>query len=136
MWSRAASEGTRQGDLTWYSTKVHYAFMDAKVSVDKLIAMNDQMMYQIASELKGRSYRAIMPGVIAIIAALVFSLVFNFFVHIYVVNPIIEITRSIQKFIKTGEPFQFKVETTDEIARLASSLEELAAQIRTGRILQ
>lgn len=133
MWSRPISGTTLEGDLTWYSKKVHYAFLDAKASVDKLMALNDRMMYQIASELKGRAHRAIMPGVIAIIAALVFSLVFNFFVHLYVVNPVIGITRSIRKFIETREPFRFRVETRDEIGHLASSLEDLLAQIRAGR---
>lgn len=133
LWVRPVPGTRLEGDLNWYSEKVHIAFQDAKASVEKLMTMNDQMMYQIASELKGRSHRAIMPGVIAIIAALVFSLFFNFFVHIYVVNPIIGITKSIQKFIETREPFQFKVETRDEIAELASSLGNLLAHIRAGR---
>jgi len=133
LWVMPISGTSLEGDLTWYSEKVHIAFQSAKSSVDRLMAMNDRMMYEVASELKGRSHRAIMPGVIAIIAALVFSLVFNFFVHIYVVNPIIGITDSIQKFIETREPFQFQVDTKDEISKLAESLGNLLAQIRAGR---
>ncbi|PKN24043.1 MAG: hypothetical protein CVU64_23025 [Deltaproteobacteria bacterium HGW-Deltaproteobacteria-21] len=133
LWVRPISGTRLEGDLNWYSEEVHIAFQDAKTSVDRLMAMNDRMMYEIASELKARSHRAIMPGVIAIIAALVFSFVFNFFVHIYVVNPIIGITNSIQSFIDNREPFQFKVETNDEISKLSESLGNLLAQIRAGR---
>jgi HAMP domain-containing protein len=133
LWSVPLSGTGLEGDLAWYSRKVHYAFLNAKGSVDRLMAMNDRAMYQIASELKGRSHRAVMPGVIAILAALIFSFVFNFFVHLYVVNPIIGITQSIRRFIDTREPFHYKVETRDEIGRLASSLEDLLAQVRAGR---
>lgn len=126
--------GTRfQGDLNWYSERIHQAFLEAKASVDKLMALNDRSMYQTASRLKERAHRATMPGVVAILAALLFSLVFNYFIHIYVVNPILAITRGIQKFLETKEPFQVQVETRDEIGRLATSMADLLAQIRVGR---
>jgi HAMP domain-containing protein len=133
LWMQPISGTKVQGDLNWYFEGIHQAFMDAKASVDKLMALNDRTMYRTASDLKERAHRATMPGVVAILAALIFSLVFNYFIHIYVVNPIISITRGIQRFLETREPFQVQVETRDEIARLASSLSDLLAQIRAGR---
>jgi HAMP domain-containing protein len=133
LWMQPIGGTTHQGDLNWYFKGIHQTFVEAKASVDKLMGLNDRTMYQTASDLKERAHRAIMPGVVAILAALVFSLVFNYFIHLYVVNPIIGITKGIQRFLETREPFQVQVETRDEIARLASSLADLLAQIRAGR---
>ena len=69
-----------------------------------------------------------MPGVVAVLSALVFVLVFNYFVNYYLVTPIIKITKGIQTFLKTGEPFQVKIESKDELHDLATASEELVAQ--------
>ena len=80
------------------------------------------------SVLKNRAHRAVMPGVVAIVAALVFTLVFNYFVNYYLVGPIIRITRGVQAFLDTGETFQAKIETRDELFLLASSLQQLVSR--------
>ncbi len=120
----------KEGNVDWYLKKVHTAFFDVRSSVEKLMALNDQTMYETASDLKNRANRVIMPGVVAIIAALLFSLMFNFFVNYYMVGPIIKITRSIEDFVDTGRPFDLRMETKDEIAHLASAVSSLSSKVR------
>ena len=130
LWDKPIVEINREGNLNWYFQEVNPSFLVVKLAVEKLMALNDQVMYQTASNLKSRAHRAVMPGVVAILSALIFTLVFNYFVNYYLVSPIIKITKEIQKCLKTSEPFQVKIETKDELNRLASALQELVAQSR------
>jgi methyl-accepting chemotaxis protein len=122
----------KEGNLRWYFQGIHTAFLDVRNSVEKLMALNDQAMYDTASDLKSRANRAIMPGIVAIVAAVFFSLMFSYLVNYYVVSPIIKITRGIEEFAKSGKPFDVKVETKDEIEELASAVYSLSSQVRTA----
>ena len=71
-----------------------------------------------------------MPGIIASLSALGFVLIFNFFLNLYIVSPIINITKGIQDFLKTKNIPDYKIESKDEISYLASSVRELLVQIK------
>lgn len=132
LWIKPIVDTSKEGNLDWYFQEVHKAFLDVKLSVEKLVALNDQTMYQTASDLKNRAHRAIMPGVIAILAALIFTVIFNFLTNYYVVSPIIRTTRGIQHFMETGELPAIQVESEDELFDLVSSIQRLVAQVRTA----
>jgi HAMP domain-containing protein len=114
-----------KNNLERYSKEIHPAFLNAKLHVEKLMAMNDQAMYEMATSLKNRAHRAAMPGIVAIVAALVFTLVFNYFVNYYVVNPIMRLTEAIKNHVRTGNSMDVEIETHDEILGLKSAIEEL-----------
>ena len=90
-------------------------------------------MYETASILKNRAQQAIMPGIVAISAALVFVILFNFFVNLYIVNPIISMIKSIENFLQTGEPTKLKIDTRDELRDLAASIANLTTMVSTSK---
>lgn len=122
---------SKEGNLRWYFQGIHTAFLDVRSSVGELMALNDQAMYKTASDLKNRANRAITPGIVAIVAAVLFSLMFSYFVNYYMVSPILKISRGIEEFAKSGKPFDVRVETNDEIEELASAVYSLSSQVRT-----
>jgi methyl-accepting chemotaxis protein len=132
LWVKPIVDTSKQGNLDWYFQEAHQAFQDVKGSVEKLVALNDQTMYQTASDLKNRAHRAIMPGIVAILAALIFTVIFNFLINYYVVSPIISTTKGIQRFMETGELPPIQVETEDELFHLVSSIQRLVAEARTA----
>jgi HAMP domain-containing protein len=132
LWIKPVVGTKSEGNLSWYFQKVHRAFLDAKISVEKLMTLNDETMYRTASDLKNRAHRAIMPGIVAILSALIFTVIFNYLINYYMVSPIIKITEGIQKFIKGREPFDVKVETQDELYHLVSAIQELCARSRSS----
>ncbi len=99
-------------------------FLDTKLAVQNLMTLNDTTMYQTASELETRARRATMPGIIAIVSAFIFSVIFTYFINLFVVTPIIRITQDIQKNLDSGIPFEVQVETEDELAKLADPRQE------------
>jgi methyl-accepting chemotaxis protein len=127
LWERPIVDTHRQGDLNWYFEEVHQAFLDVKKAADDLMFMNDQVMFKTASNLESKANRAIMPAVVAIISALIFSLLFNFFVNYYFINPVIRITKGIQKHLDNKMPFNVEIYTKDEISDLADSINKLCS---------
>jgi hypothetical protein len=126
IWADAVENPSGDYDVAWYFNHGHPAFQDAKTAVDRLMALNDETMYRTASNLRGRMHRIIMPGIVAIVSALLFAFLFNYFIHRYFVNPIISITNEVQNFLKTGRPFSVEVETDDELKDLASAIHDLS----------
>jgi len=129
MWSQPIVGTKREADLNWYFEETHRAFLSTKAAVSELMVLNDKNMYQTASELKAKSHRATMPGIVAILCALVFTMGFNYFVNLYVVSPIIRITKGIHKFVETGKAENIEVETKDELADLVSSIQDMIARL-------
>lgn len=128
LWAQNIAGTAREGDLNWYFRDVHLSFLKVKSTVKNLMDLNDRTMYKTASNLEGRAHRATMPGVIAIISAFIFAVIFSFLINLFVVSPIIRVTDGIQEYLDTGQPFNVKVETTDELSHLASSVESLIAR--------
>lgn len=129
LWERPIVDTNKEGNLDWYFKDVHNAFLVAKESVNKLINLNDKMMYQTATALKNRSNRAIMPGIIAFISALVFTFIFTYLVNYYVVSPIIRITDRINKFKEKRTPYNVHIETSDELYDLSEAIEHLCESV-------
>ena len=129
-WSSAFEGVSADFDINWYFNYGHPAFLSVKTSVDELLTLNDKTMDSTASNLQNRIQRIIMPGIVAIVAALVFALVFNFFINHYFINPLISITKEVQKIVKTGNPSHIEIETNDEIKDLASAVNNLSYQIK------
>lgn len=125
LWSLPVVDTKRENNLEWYFQDVHKAFLNIKETVDKLMTINDRVMYQTASELKSKAYRAVMPGVVALLSALVFTLLFNYFIHYYIVGPIIRIRKGIRGFLENGEIFDAHIETKDELMYLSESVQKL-----------
>jgi methyl-accepting chemotaxis protein len=130
LWNKPLVENWLEGDLNWYFTEVHTAFQAVKAAVQELMTLNDKTMYQTASSLKNRARRAAMPGIVAIVSALVMTLMFNFFINLTIVNPLLSIIRSIRSFVNHDEPVKIDIENRDEIGDLAVCVREMAALVR------
>jgi hypothetical protein len=66
-----------------------------------------------------------MPGIIAMVSAFIFAVIFSFLINLLVVSPIIRITGGIQEYLETGKSFNVKIETGDELSHLVASVESL-----------
>ncbi|MFH2055962.1 MAG: hypothetical protein ABIJ61_08390 [bacterium] len=129
VWQRPIVDTEKQGNLNWYFESIHDSFLSVKLSVNELMTLNDRTMFETALSLRQKANRAIMPGIVAILAALVFSLMFSYFVNLYVVGPVVKINQGVRDFVAGKGNFDLQLETDDELADLADSVRTL-----TGRI--
>jgi len=119
---------SRQGNIEWYETEVYPLFQEVKESIHALMDLNQTSMYREAMTLKEKSKRAIMPGIVAIGAGIVFTLIFNLFINYYLVAPVKRLVHSIRNY-KRGTVFGAEIETRDELKDLENSIRDLTAKL-------
>jgi methyl-accepting chemotaxis protein len=125
LWVQPLVSNKYAGDLHWYFSQVHVSFLQAKLAVSNLMNINTQTMYKTASHLENRAHRATMPGIIAMVSAFIFAIVFSFLVNVFIIGPIVKLTSGIQDYLDSGRRLNVRVETDDEISKLISSVERL-----------
>ncbi len=129
MWKKPIVGTDKEGNLDWYFRNLHAEFLHVKSAVNELKGLNEETLYRTASDLKNRANRAVMPGIVAVISALVFSLIFSYFVNQYMVNPINKMAHGIEDFLERDKTFVITVETKDEISHLSSAIRSLCTRV-------
>ncbi|MEE4198371.1 MAG: hypothetical protein V2I54_12060 [Bacteroidales bacterium] len=124
-WVKPIVGTQKEGDLEWYYENHHKAFIEVKNAVKDLMVLNHHTMYNTGSDLKKRAQRAVMPGIVAIIASIVFSLIFSFFIHQFVIKPLMKIARGINEYNDYHKPYQVDIETNDEIKDISEAIKRM-----------
>lgn len=124
-WERPIINTDKQGNISWYKDDIHKKFTNTKLAVNELMSLNQTSMYKEASELKDKSKRAIMPGIVSIIAALVFSLILNFFITRFFVRPITELADAVKNYKISQKRFKTYITSDDEIKKLEEAISDL-----------
>lgn len=125
IWLRPIVDTEREGNIIWYQQNIRQKFLESKQKIYDLMTLNENSMYQEASNLKDKSRRAIMPDIIAIIAALVFSVLLNFFISKYYLSPLNKLTESIKKYQPGSGSLRTDIDADREITRLEEEISHL-----------
>lgn len=120
----------KENSINWYLTKVHPCFLNVKLNVESLMNLNQTSMYNEASDLKEQSHRAIMPGIIAIISALVFLILFNFFISLILVRPLKKIIKSVKDYHQSSQNFDADISNQDEFKILQEEIQLLITRLK------
>jgi len=129
LWHFVINNQRGENELDWYFQNIHSAFLDVMINIDELTKINDNQLYSTALQINQRSKRALMPGVIGLIAAIIFTVLFNYFINLYIVSPVLEITKRIKNFTEKRTPFNYHIDTKDEISKLTETLNILCTNI-------
>ncbi|SDB89394.1 HAMP domain-containing protein [Williamwhitmania taraxaci] len=120
-------------DRKWYVTELNPAYNRVSKRVKSLMTINETAIIANASDLENNTYRAIMPGIIAICAGFFLTILFNLFLNHYFLSPIVKLTRAVDDFVKHKIPFDVVVETKDEIGELRDAIATLVTQAKKGQ---
>lgn len=117
------------GDMNWYNSEIHHSFIEVKHAIDELMNLNQVSMYTEATLLKEKAHRAIMPGIVAIVGALIFSLLLSFFISKYYVSPLSELSEAIINFNPREKVLKSNIKTEDEIKKIEDEVNNLIARL-------
>ena len=129
VWERPVVDTDKQGNIIWYKDDVHKKFIETMSAINELMALNQSSMYDEVSELREKSKRAIMPGIVSIISALVFSLILNFFITRYFVNPISELAEAVNNYKDGDKILRSNITSDDEIKKLEKAISNLLQRL-------
>jgi len=121
---------TKENSVVWYFTDLHPSFISVKSEIKALMALNQDSMHSEATELKEQAHRAIMPGIVAIISALLFLIIFNFFISKYFVTPIEDIIHSLKNHNSQKRDFNAGISTNDELKKLEKEIQNLIIRMK------
>jgi HAMP domain-containing protein len=118
------------GDMVWYQRELYQSFSQVKHAVDDLMMLNQSSMYEEATMLKNKSHRAVMPGIVAIVGALVFSLILSFFISKYFVAPLSNLAEAIRSFHPRENYLKSSIKSEDEIKRIEDEVNALIVRLK------
>ncbi len=109
-----------------YRRDVQPRFEAAMHSIEALRLANADAMYATALSLSESARRAGLPATIFIIAAVLFTLLFAWMTHLYIVAPLRQLLARVRRWRETGRFEPPEIETGDEIEQLAAELKEIS----------
>ena len=92
--------------------------------------MTQAALAENAKELQEGYYRSIMPGIIAVGAGLMLVLLFNYFLNIYFISPIILISKGIKNYREYNKSYSVQLENDDELQDLNSDVKSIIDENR------
>ncbi len=134
LWEKPIVGTKKEENLNWYANHILPAQMKIKISLNQIIRVSNDDMYKTGLNLKNSVHRAMMPGVVAMLAAIIYLLLFNFFINHYLISPILKITKGLKNLLDQKQPFEVEIETDDEISELASTITTLVSKMNYGEI--
>lgn len=137
MWqTRFMDKESNADDIEFYSKDVHGSFLKVKHAVNELMSLNQNSMYDEAVLLNDKSHRAIMPGIVAIVGALIFSLLLSFFISKYFVSPINQIVEALRTFNPNDSVLKTNIKSEDDIKQLENEINNLIDRLNKNNYSQ
>lgn len=130
IWERPIVGTEKEGNIQWYTDESHTNFLKAKEAVSSLMILNQGSMYGEALIIKERSYRAIMPGIVAVAAVILFAFLFNFFLSSSLVDPVQKLIRSTKNFRPNHQNFSANLKNNDEFKELENGIQDVIEKLK------
>ena len=93
------------------------------------MGLNQSSMYKEATILKDKSHRAIMPGIVAIVGSLIFSMILSFFISKYYISPLSSLSDAIRTFHPHEKQLRSNLKSEDEIKKIENEVNNLITRL-------
>ena len=134
LWEKPIVGTKKEGNLSWYVNRVTPARMKVELSLNQIIRVSNDTMYKAGLNLKNSVHHVMMPGVVAMLVAIIYLMLFDFFIDHYLISPILKIAKGLKNLLDQKQPFEVEIETDDEISELASTITTLVSKMNYGEI--
>lgn len=102
----------------WYSNELKPVYNNLRTYKNKLGLLTQQALIRNTEELQEAYYRSIMPGIIAVGAGLLLVLLFNYFINLYLISPVLSIFKGIKNYKDYKKTYNVQFDNDDEIQDL------------------
>lgn len=120
----------KQGDISWYHNSLHKEFLEIKLVINELMSINQNSLYNKTSTLQINAQRAVMPGIIAILGAVVFLVMLNFYIRKQFVEPLKQIKTAVKKHAKGDSMISSGINSKDEFKELEVEINQMLHRIQ------
>ena len=114
--------------INWFADLYQPAYVMFNTAIQKLRLVNQNALFENSVKLEEGFYRMLMPPIIAIGVGLLLVILFNYFLNLYFISPILRINKGIKSFLDNKIPYNVTVDTSDEINELNEDIKMLISQ--------
>lgn len=101
--------------------------------IDLFVAESQNSLAPGADQLHNNAYRALTPVTISLIVMIAIVLMLYYFMMVYCVSPIVQISKALKGYISFRVPFSPKGERRDEMQELQEGIEALIKISKTNK---
>ncbi len=112
----------RSERIKWYFEKLSPAYNNLKKHKKELSTITQQALIDNTRNLQDGFYRSIMPGIIAVCAGILLVLLFNYFINLYFITPVLMIIDGIKKYKVYRKSYNIQFDNDDELQDLNSDI--------------
>lgn len=112
-------------DVQWFVATYATTYCNLTSSVKDYMTWSQHSLSAKASQLKNNAYRAIMPGILTLLVAIIMILIFAYLLDFYYTRPILGVSKGLRNYMDNKAPFVVKLEGRDEISSLKENIEDL-----------
>jgi len=102
----------------WYKNELEPVYNKLRKYKKELGILTQTALAQNTNELQEGYYRSIMPGIIAVSAGIVLVLLFNYFINLYFISPILLISKGIKNYKEFRKSYNVQFDNDDEIQEM------------------
>ena len=115
----------RNARVKWYFERLSPAYTSLKLHKKQLSTITQQALIDNSKDLQEGFYRSIMPGIIAVGAGILLVLLFNYFINLYFITPVLMVLDGIKKFKMYRKSYNVQFDNDDELQELNSDIKSV-----------
>ncbi|RLD88988.1 MAG: hypothetical protein DRJ09_07360 [Bacteroidetes bacterium] len=123
-WEMPIVDTKKQGNLSWYYKVFFPEFQKTTSQIERAMTYSRSQMHTKSKQIFEASYTALMPGIVAIISAILMSLLMYFFISRFFSLPINNILKGLREYNTKKKAFRVTVNTNDELREISGEIKK------------
>lgn len=124
---------SRDQRVEWFVNTYKTSYYNLTSAIKNFMISSQIDMEVQTQTLRDNAYRAIMPGIIALVIGIIIILIFYYFIDIYYISPILRITKGLDNYFNLNIPFSVDIDSRDELVKLKEYIEQLILMIKNKK---
>lgn len=108
--------------MEWFVQIYRTTYNNLTAAIKNFMVANENSIIISAEKVENNAYRASMVGIIALGGGILLLVIFYFMINNFFIRPVLNIERSLSRYLERGIPFSADVTTKDELLRLRDSI--------------
>jgi len=109
----------------WYNNKLMPVYKNLRNYKRQLGLLTQGALAKNTAGLQEGFYRSIMPGIIAVAAGILLVFLFNYFINLYFISPILLISRGLKSYKEFNKSYTVQFDNEDELQDLNGEIKTL-----------
>lgn len=109
----------------WLKEELEPVYFDLMKYKKELGLITQNALTNNTVDIQEGYYRSIMPGIISVGAGIILVLLFNYFLNVYFISPVLMISRGIRNYMDYRKSYNVKLDNDDEIEDLNSEVKSV-----------